>query len=119
MLIKLFLIGSVVLIGAWLLRGQHRGNRLALARIIGLLIGAAWIGSVLWPDTLTWVANRVGVRRGTDLLLYTLVVAFTFTTLQNRKATRQLEAKITTLARSNALLEREIEQGTSASGVRG
>lgn len=105
MLIKVGLIASVVALGVWLLRGEQRGNRLALTRLFGLAVTAAWVAAVLWPDTLTWVAHRVGVTRGADLLLYTLVVVVAFGALYQSKRVRHLERQIAELARSQALLE--------------
>lgn len=61
------------------------------------------IWAVLRPDDLTVVANALGVDRGTDLLLYLLVVAFMFTTLSAYIRFREQELRYAQLARAVAL----------------
>ena len=54
-------------------------------------------------DDLTVVANWLGVDRGTDLMLYGLVVAFVFTTLSTWVRFREQELRYARLARAVAL----------------
>jgi hypothetical protein len=61
--------------------------------------------AVLWPAGVTWVAHRLGVGRGTDLVLYLLVVAVSFFALNTYLRFKALERKLTDLARSVALQE--------------
>lgn len=58
---------------------------------------------VLRPDDLTVVANWLGVSRGTDLLLYGLVVAFMFVTISSYMRFREQELRYARLARAVAL----------------
>jgi len=55
-------------------RRTHRGKATKKLSLIALT-GGMGVG-VLFPDSITWVANKVGVGRGTDLLVYILSVAF-------------------------------------------
>lgn len=55
------------------------------------------------PDDLTVVANWIGVTRGTDLLLYVLVLAFVFTTVSSYIRFREQELRYARLARAVAL----------------
>lgn len=109
MIIKIFLIASVIAAGVWLLRGQRHGGRLAVTRMAGIGFGACWVLGVLAPDLVTRAANLVGVGRGTDLVLYVLVVAFLFTTAGQYQRMRELSDRLATLARSQALLEHQVE----------
>ena len=63
------------------------------------------IVSVLYPKLLTHVASWVGVGRGTDLVLYALVVAFLSFTVTTYLRFRDLETNYTRLARKIALSE--------------
>jgi small membrane protein len=105
MIIKVLLIGSVLLIGAWLLRGQRRAGRLALTRLAGLLLAAGWVAAVIFPDSVSVVAGWLGVGRGADLVLYVTVVAFMFTSVLHQRRLRECEARIATLTRAGSLLE--------------
>jgi hypothetical protein len=109
-IIKIFLLGSLAFASWWLLRGKPTGSKLALARIGGLLIAAAWVVSVLLPDTVSWVAHLVGVREAPSLVLYVLVVVFTFSTISQRLRVQDLEEKVARLTRAHALLEGDVEQ---------
>lgn len=103
MIIKILLIGSVLLIAVWVLRGPLSGRHLALRRIAGLCFAGAWIIAVLAPDAVTRAANLVGVGRGTDLVLYVLAVAFVFNTMAQAQHFRNLDERVTTLTRVLAL----------------
>jgi hypothetical protein len=109
MIIKFFLIGSLVAASVWLMRGQRRGTRLALTRLAGIGFAASGVTGVIAPEAVTWVANRMGVGRGTDLVLYLLVVAFMFTTLAHQMRMREMGERLARLTRAHALLEVEVE----------
>jgi small membrane protein len=59
--------------------------------------------SVLFPGIVTWVAEQVGVGRGTDLLLYILVVAFMLVAVVLFRRIAELERKYVDLARVIAI----------------
>jgi hypothetical protein len=109
-IIRLFLIGSVVLLCAWLLRGQRRAGGLAATRLAGLLLAVGWVAAVLFPQLVTALARWVGVGRGTDLVLYVSVVAFMFASALQQRRNRELEARIVTLTRAHALLASRVEE---------
>ena len=50
-----------------------------------------------------WVAQLVGVQRGTDLMLYGLIVAFVFVTISSYLRFREQELRFARLARAVAL----------------
>lgn len=109
MIVKLFLIGSLLAAAVWLIRARPGNGRLAITRLATVLFGTCWVVAVLAPDTVTWIANRVGVGRGTDLVLYLLVVAFTFATVGQYQRLRRLDDRLADLTRAHALLLHEIE----------
>jgi len=103
-LIQLFLIGGVILTAGRLLRG--RGDRPKAVRRLGLMIFAAFaVWSILFPSVWNQIARMVGVGRGTDMVLYALVVAFLSFTLTTYVRFRDFEARYTKLARRLALDE--------------
>ncbi|MFC6286534.1 DUF2304 domain-containing protein [Nocardioides sp. GCM10027113] len=108
MIVKILLIASVAVTAVWLLRGSRRGGRLAISRLAGLTFAAGWVIAVIAPDSVTRMANVVGVGRGADLLLYVLVVAFMFTSAALHQHVRRLNDSIAELTRSHALLAHEV-----------
>lgn len=84
---------------------SHRRKAQAKAGVkigfVVLTLAAVW--AILRPDDLTVVANWLGVDRGTDLMLYGLVVAFVFTTLSTWVRFREQELRYARLARAVAL----------------
>jgi hypothetical protein len=70
------------------------------------------IVSILFPQWLTWLANLIGVGRGTDLLLYALVLAFLVTVASAYRRNIVLNRKLTHLAREITLARAEAEDST-------
>src|SRR5450631_1239994 len=103
-LIQLLLIVVVILVAARLLRG--RGARTQAVRRLGLLVFAGLaVWSILFPTVWNKVARLVGVGRGTDMVLYALVVAFLSFTLTTYVRFHDFETRYTKLARRLALDE--------------
>jgi len=101
-MIKVILIAATIAFAAYMLRDRS-GRLLAFRRLVGLGFVVAAVAAVLFPDALTWVANLVGVHRGTDLLLYGAIVVFLFTTAAAYQRIHHLEEQITKLTRELAL----------------
>jgi small membrane protein len=102
--IQLVLIVVVFFVAARLLRG--RGARTQAVRRLGLLVFAALaVWSILFPSVVTRFAKLVGVGRGTDMVLYALVVAFLSFTLTTYVRFHDFETRYTKLARRLALDE--------------
>jgi small membrane protein len=104
-LIKVLLllaIAVVVLIG---MRAPTGARHLALRRI-GLAGFAAFAAlSVLFPDAWNEAADFVGVGRGSDLLLYGLIIAFLLSLVTMYRRHREMERRLTLLARRLAIDE--------------
>ena len=108
-LIQLVLIVVVIITAARLLR--DRGARTQAVRRLGLLLFAAFaVWSILFPSVWNHIARLVGVGRGTDMVLYALVVAFLSFTLTTYVRFREFEARYTKLARRLALDEADPPQ---------
>lgn len=105
MWIQFLLIVAVTALGAVVMRRTGADSHLAIRRLLMMLFILAAVLSILFPQWLTWVAALIGVGRGTDLLLYVLVLMFlAFVYTQYRRNT-QLERRLTLLARRLALLD--------------
>lgn len=112
MWIQIILVIGVILVGLFFTRPSGRDSHLALRRLFlaGFVLVA--IGSIMFPQWLTWVANLVGVGRGTDLLLYALVLSFLIYVSTSYRRNVQLDRKLTKLAREIALTRAATEDQT-------
>lgn len=107
MWIQLLLIAAVIALGALVMRRTGADSHLAIRRMLMLFFIIAAVLSILFPEWLSWFANLIGVGRGTDLLLYALVLMFlAFVYTQYRRDIAR-QRQITLLARKIALLEAE------------
>lgn len=91
-------------------RGQTVRIR-AFKRLAFLAFLAATVFAILQPGDVTWVANRVGVGRGTDLLLYCLAMAFFAWAVNTYVRFRNLETRFAELVRAVALQNAEAPVG--------
>ena len=115
MLIQLLLIGAIVILAVFVMRRTGSDSHLALRRILFALFVIAAILSVLFPEWLSWLANLVGVGRGTDLVLYGLVVVFMVFVFTQYRRNVALQRQLTLLGRRIALLDaREQEREGAA-----
>jgi len=103
-LVQILLIAAVLLVAVRLFRS--RDARTQAVRRIGLLLLAAFaVWSILFPSVWNQMARAVGVGRGTDMVLYALVVAFLSFTMTTFLRFREFEIRYTKLARRLALDE--------------
>lgn len=117
MLIKVLLLVAIAGLVLGFVRWQHGVRLQAGKRLLFVSFLALNVWAVLRPDDLTQVAQLVGVGRGADLLLYALVVAFMFASLNAYLRFRDLGDRFTDLARAVAL--RDAERVNRARGVLG
>lgn len=97
--IQVLLIASIIGLLFYLLRSRRSARSRAWVKVGYVLFVLAGIYAVLRPDDTTVVANWFGVRRGTDLMLYALVMAFSFTTLSTYMRFKDLELRYARIAR--------------------
>ncbi|MFD4908279.1 DUF2304 domain-containing protein [Kitasatospora purpeofusca] len=98
----LLMVGTGVLVLAFVRRWDAAHTR-AWKRMAFFAFVVANVYAVLRPEDVTWIANKLGVGRGTDLVLYLLVVGMAFMTLNTFMRFRSLEKKLTDLARTVAV----------------
>ncbi|MGH3532432.1 MAG: DUF2304 domain-containing protein, partial [Mycobacterium sp.] len=97
------LIASIISLLIYLLRSRRSAQSRAWVKLGYVVFVLAGVYAVLRPDDTTVVAHWVGVDRGTDLMLYALIIAFVFTTLSAYMRFKDLELRYARLARAIAL----------------
>lgn len=102
MIIKILLIAGALGFGVLILRDTVPGHNL-VRRIGGLVVVVLGIIAVLWPTLTVYVANAVGVSRGTDLVLYVFVMVFLYSTVATAQRIHRLERQVTQLTRELAI----------------
>lgn len=105
MLIKVLLLVAIAVVVVLSLRAPAGARHLAVRRVAVIAFAAFAVLSVLFPDAWNAAAELVGVGRGTDLLLYGLIVVFLGYMVTTYRRFRDLESQITQLARRLALDE--------------
>ncbi|WP_432456754.1 DUF2304 domain-containing protein [Cellulomonas iranensis] len=105
MLIKLLLVVAIAAVFVLGLRPPSGARHLALRRVTVVLAALLATLSVIFPDTWNLIAEFVGVGRGTDLLLYGLIIAFLLYMVTTYRRFRDMEQQITLLARRIAVDE--------------
>lgn len=105
MLIKVLLLVAIAVVVVLSLRAPAGARHLAVRRVAVTGFAALAALSVLFPDAWNAAAEIVGVGRGTDLLLYGLIVVFLGYLVTSYRRFRDLESQITELARRLALDE--------------
>ena len=71
--------------------------------LIAFVIAAIIV--ILFPELLTWIANLIGVGRGTDLLLYGLTLVIIFQMFNSYNKDKQEERRFVKLVRRVAINE--------------
>lgn len=105
MWIQLLLIAAVIVLVSQMMRRTGADSHLAIRRLLMMLFALCATVAILFPSLLTWAAELVGVGRGTDLLLYALVMVFlAFVYAQHRRHVAR-QRQLTLLSRRIALLE--------------
>ena len=101
-IIQIVLLAAMVALVWYFVSNRRKARAKAGVKLGFLVFLAACVWAIVRPDDLTVVANWVGVSRGTDLLLYMLVLAFVFTTVSSYIRFREQELRYARLARAVA-----------------
>ena len=109
--IKIILVLSFVALLGWGFRNRTRVGLRAGMRIIALVLTGLAIVSVIEPSITTKVANRVGVARGTDLVLYIFIVIFVATTIGTYFRFRAQERRLVDIVRAMAIRDAIMTEG--------
>jgi small membrane protein len=107
-MIQYALVAGVVIIAVVFVRSQHGVRIQASKRVAFFLFLVLNVYAVARPDDVTRVAHLLGVGRGTDLLLYALIVAFVFAMLATYLRINEDEQRVTQLARAVAIRDAEV-----------
>lgn len=102
-MIQILLLLAALALAFYFFTNRRKANAKAWVKVgfVGLMLAAVW--AILRPDDITLLANWLGVDRGTDLMLYVLIVAFFFTTISTWTRFREQELRYARLARAVAL----------------
>lgn len=102
-MIQILLLLAAFALVLYFFTNRKKANAKAWVKLgfVVLVLAAVW--AILRPDDVTVVANWLGVDRGTDLMLYVLIIAFFFTTLSTWVRFREQELRYARLARAVAL----------------
>lgn len=103
--IKVLLLLAILSFAILAFRGSRRAIHKVVWRGYVILVVIAAGLSVIFPDAVTWLANEVGVGRGTDLVLYTFVVTFMLVVVVLFRRVGELERQYTQIARKLAIGE--------------
>jgi hypothetical protein len=102
-IIKVLLLAGLLCAAVFAYRGAPGALPLAIRRLaLAGALGAAVVATLV-PGLVTTVANLVGVGRGTDLVLYGLVVTSAFLWIGLYRRLHELEHRFVTLNRAIAL----------------
>jgi hypothetical protein len=104
-LIQLILVAAVAVVAVLLTRSTAGARHQAIRRLALMAFVVAAVLSIAFPVWLTRAANFVGVGRGTDLLLYALVIAFLSYISTSHRRMNQMSRRITLLTRELTLSE--------------
>jgi hypothetical protein len=97
---------ALIAAALWL-SSRHRARQEARAfrRLAFIGLGAVTVLAVLLPSELTRVANRIGIGRGADLVLYLVAIGLLFFALNTYLKFGDMDRRLTLLVRELALLE--------------
>ena len=107
MLIQYLLVAASVGLLVLFLRRRGSARTAAGTKLAFVLFVIFGIYAALRPGDVQRLASWLGVGRGTDLLLYALVMVFTFATLNAYLRFKELELRYARLARAIALQHAE------------
>lgn len=103
MIIKAILVALILAVLVWGLRHRDDVGHRAGRRLLVLAVAAGAVLAVLAPGLTTRAAHAVGIGRGTDLVLYGLVVTFVFTSAALYFRCRDIERRLVDVSRAVAL----------------
>lgn len=107
---QIFLVSGGVLLLVLTLAASLRGALSVKEALIATIVIAAGTLAAMWPEATTDIAQKLGIQRGADLILYctTIGAAVGFVMIYARL--RRLRRNLTILTRELAILEaREIQ----------
>lgn len=110
-IIKPLLIICFVVLLVAVFRHRSRAGLRAGSRVVAVGLVFAAVVAIMDPDIPQHLAELVGVARGTDLILYGLVVVFAVSSLALYFQQRESDVRLQMLARRVALSDAVSESG--------
>ncbi len=98
--ILLTLLCSILLFYSLRSTSKHRFSKSVITLIIVIGYFAIWN-----PNSTTYIANLMGVGRGTDLLLYILIITNLYTLSKIKLKFEEQDEKLTILSRKVAIIQ--------------
>jgi hypothetical protein len=99
--VQILLLASLFLIVLYIYLRLRSSVVDAVVFILLALIGAAL---VVFPDYTTVIANKIGIGRGVDMVIYFSILFLGFVCLKLYARIRRLEQTLTTIIRESAML---------------
>ncbi|MGO4384591.1 DUF2304 domain-containing protein [Specibacter sp. RAF43] len=112
--VQIALVLAVVTVSLALMRGGSNARHLAIRRIMLVLFACVAGLSIFFPGLLTQIARFFGIGRGTDLVLYGLIVSFLVYMATTYQRFRHMETTLTKLSRRIAIDEVNRTQSPAA-----
>jgi len=109
--IKFVLVSSFLFLLVWAFRNRRRVGLQAGGRLLAVGIALLAVASVLHPDLTQWLAEQLGVTRGTDLVLYLFIVVASSAAVVSRLRVRDLEQRLGEVVRVMALRDAALMNG--------
>jgi hypothetical protein len=103
MIIKLLLLGGFAVIAVLAYRSPLNARDHAIRRLTTILLVCAAAVGVVRPAIVTDVAVALGVGRGADLVLYTIVIVSILVWLSVYRRVYDLEQRVISLTRALAI----------------
>ncbi|UIK87833.1 DUF2304 domain-containing protein [Arthrobacter polaris] len=102
-IVQIALVLAVVTVSVALMRGGSNARHMAIRRILLVLFACIAALSIFFPGLLSHVARLFGIGRGTDLVLYGLIVSFLVFMATTYQRFRHMETTLTKLSRRIAI----------------
>jgi len=110
--LQVVLIVAVVAMGGYFLANNHSRAQ-AWKKIAGSLFIACAIFAIMFPSIADVGASFLGLARGTDLILYGLILVMIYLVFSRSFAQKREQERIAKLVRKVAILEKKMEETTS------
>ncbi|XAS66172.1 DUF2304 domain-containing protein [Micrococcaceae bacterium Sec5.7] len=114
-IVQIFLVVAVIVMSLALMRGGSNARHLAIRRIMLVIFALVAAFSIFFPELLTFLARSLGIGRGTDLVLYGLIVSFLVFMATTYQRFRHMETTLTRLSRRIAIDETPLPWAAEAS----
>lgn len=102
---QVVLVAGLVFIMFYLIRNRSKSQAKAYKKLLLLLFLCASVITILFPDSLTRLAQIFGIGRGADLLLYGVTLTVVFLLVNNYIKDREEQVEIYKIARRLAIIE--------------